>query len=123
MAGFEPVTLSWKGEDFTVPADRVFGMIGQIEEIILSGESVPAVLLLLSNRVSQHRLSCAFGAALRYAGASVSDEEIYLSIQDSLANDDMDGAIALQRSVLAILSILSPPFAANLAADDDAEKK
>ncbi len=122
MSGFEPVTLNWKGESFTVPADRVFGMVGQIEETILKDEGVPAVLLLLANKVSHHRLSCAYGAALRYAGAAVTDEDVYLSIQKDMAAGDIDGAIVLQRAVLGVLAILSPPFAASVAGDEPEKK-
>lgn len=123
MKGFEPVTLSWQEESYTVPADRVFELVGTIEEILMKGDTVPAVLLLLGGGLPYTRLSRAFGAALRFAGAKVSDEEIYLSVNEQLAKGDMDGAVLLQQANMALLEVISPPFALDVAHESEAEKK
>jgi hypothetical protein len=60
-------------------------------------------------------LARAFGAALRYAGAQVTDDEVYLSIQSDLADGRTDAAGAAQAAILSLLAIISPPVAMKLA--------
>ena len=74
MAIFQPITLTWAGRDFVVPADRVMGAIGVIEDVVTFPELVGS---LQSSKPNMSKLARAYGAVLRYAGASVSDEEIY----------------------------------------------
>ena len=71
MSGiFEPVHLTWKGHEYTVAADRVMRLIATLEEHVTLAD-------LLSGRPPHARLAMAYADALRYAGAKVSEEEVY----------------------------------------------
>lgn len=127
MQGFEEVTLSWAGEDYTVPADRQMMLVAIVEHHIslnpVTGENEPPLAVLFRRGgVPFTRLAFALGAALRYAGAKVTDDEIYLSIQDDLANKEgRDKARASHDIIIAILSIISPPASRMLAGDEPKE--
>jgi hypothetical protein len=68
------------------------------------------------------RLSAAFGAALRYAGADVSDMDVYQSIQQSLADGNGKVMQAVNMAVIALLSIMAPPLAAKISGDEPEKK-
>ena len=70
MSIFEPVTLTWKGKEYTIEADRVMRLIAKLEEHVTLAE-------LFSGRPPQAKLSMAYAEALRYAGASVTAEDVY----------------------------------------------
>lgn len=128
MRGFEDVTLSWRGVDYTVPANRQMMLIATIEDA-LSGDSGKQALTILFRREGPpySKLAAAFGAALRHAGANVSDEEVYLSIMEDMANRSKAEVTAMvQETVIALLSIIAPPAARAITGDakpEDAEKK
>jgi len=123
MMNFEPVTLTWKGESYTVPADGQMKLIAVIEDALRGDSSMQAVQLLMrEGGPSYVRLSQAFGAALRFAGADVSDEEIYLSIQNDFASSSANVAILLQGAIISLLSIISPPLALAVKAPDVKKK-
>lgn len=126
MQGFEDVTISWKGADYIIRANTMMPLIAKMEDI-LSGESgKPAIQVLTTGSgPSIPRLSMAYGAALRHAGASVSDDEIYLSIVNDFARGDADVAVKMQRAVQAIVAVMAPPIALAMSGGDegDDEKK
>lgn len=116
MSGFQEVTLSWKGVEYTVPADRQMGLIQVIEDGLTGGTGRQAIgVLLAAEGPSYSRLATAFGKALRYAGAGVTDEEIYLSIIEDVADQKADAAVAVQTCVLSLISIIAPPIGSRLA--------
>ena len=117
MQGFEPVTLSWGGEDFTVQADNVLELVAHIEDALCGADQPSAVVALMRPGGPTHvRLSRAYGAALRYAKASVTDEEIYLSIQDDFASGKTDVSVKINAAIMGLLKIVSPPVAMSLVA-------
>ena len=67
----------------------------------------------------------ALSMASRPAGAAVSDEEVYLSIHEDIANGSADQVSAkVNMMVLAMLSIISPPISRKLSDEmGDAPKK
>lgn len=116
MKGFEPVTLAWQGVQFTVPAEKQLRLIAEIEDALSMGSGLPAINVLLSGAPKHSRLAAAYGAALRYAGAEVSDDEVYISIMEGFASGAADAAILVQDAVIGLLSIISPPAARALRA-------
>ena len=126
MQGFDDVTLSWRGASFVVPANRQMMLIAKIEDA-LSGDSGQQALSVLFRREGPpySRLAAAFGAALRHAGASVTDEEVYLSIQtDLIAKSKAEQTAAIQSCIISLLSIISPPAVASANGKTaDTEKK
>lgn len=126
MQGFEDVTLGWKGESFTIPANRQMGLVARIEDA-LSGDTGRHAINVLVQRDGPpySRLAAAFGAALRYAGAKVTDEEIYLSIMEDFAKSQADVASKLQGVIIALLMVMAPPLARAVSEETEAasEKK
>jgi len=116
MHGFDDVTLTWRGQSHTVPAKSQLMMIAKIEAA-LAPDGGQAVNVLFRNGGPQHtRLAQAFGAALRYAGADVSDDDVYLSIHEDIANRSADQVAAtVTNMIFALLAIISPPTARALA--------
>jgi hypothetical protein len=111
MHGFEDVTLGWQGQTYIVPANNQMALIAKIEDA-LSGDSGQQALSILFRREGPpySRLAAAFGAALRHAGARVTDAEIYLSIQsDLVTKSKSDKTVAIQNCIISLLSIISPP--------------
>lgn len=124
MKGFEPVTLGWKGESYTIPADRQLGLIAQIEDALAGGSGQPALIILTrAGGPSYSRLAAAYGAALRYAGAQVGDEEVYLSIVEGFADGGSDVAQTVQTAILALLAIIAPPVYSQIVGGSDSKKK
>jgi len=124
MQGFEDVKISWAGAEYTVPANRQLLLIASIEDALSSGAGKSALQMLMQEGgPSTSRLAMAYGAALRFAGASVSDDEIYLSIMEDMAQKDISVAVKIQSAIMALISIIAPPIARELAAPDDDEKK
>jgi hypothetical protein len=118
MKGFEPVTFTWKGESYTVPAEGQLMLIARIEDALSFGTGEAAIVVLTRNGGPSHaRLAAAFGAALRHAGADVSDDEVYLSLMEDFASGKADVASKVQGAVLALLSIVAPPIAAHIRGD------
>ncbi|TCP43932.1 hypothetical protein [Rhodovulum marinum] len=110
MKGFEPVTLKWRGESFRVEAEDQLRLIAEIEDALADKSGTPAVLVLMrKGGPSYARLSRAYGAALRYAGADVSDDEIYLSLTETIAEGDLALALQVQSAILGLLAIIAPP--------------
>ena len=121
---FEDVTLSWKDETFTVPADKQMVLIAKLEDA-LRGDSgrQPLGILMQMGGPSYGELARAYGAALRHAGATVSDGEVYLAIQEDLASLNPEEVTAkIQTSVVALISIMSPPLGHKLFGGGDGKK-
>lgn len=96
---FQPVMLSWKGDDFEVPADRVMMLIAQVEDIV----TLPELLSPKGRPLA--KISMAYGAALRYAGAKVRDDEIYASMFSEGSSESAASAVN------GLLSMMLPPSA------------
>lgn len=101
MAVFSDIALEWGGKTYPIPADRVMKAIAVVEEHI----TLPEFLLVsVGRQVSVSKLCAAYGALLRYAGARVSDEEVYESV---FKGGDLQGTII--RSVNEIMQLMIPP--------------
>lgn len=110
MKGFEPVALTWNGARYTVPASDQLRLIAEIEDALSDKDGTPAVLVLMRRHGPSHaKLAEAYGAALRYAGADVTNDEIYLSIVSALADADSRLSVYVQNAVLGLLAIVAPP--------------
>ena len=104
MSVFQDVELTWKGAQHTVPANRVMGLICEIEEHITLAE------LLSEKGAPMGRLAKAYAAALKYAGAPATPELVYESLfKDSHQN--------IPEAVNGLLSMMLPPSTLQTAAD------
>lgn len=127
MKGFEPVTLKWRGASYEVPADRQLMLVAEIEDALRSDHRSAVQLLMQPGGPGTARLSMAYAKALRFAGASVSPDDVYLTIQEDLAEGGSNALEATQTAVLSLLSIISPPIRDALLdavkIEESAEKK
>lgn len=115
MQGFEDVTIGWKGQDYTVPSNRVMMLVCKLESILAGDDGDQALTVLMRRQGPPHALlACAYGAALRYAGADVSDDEVYLSMQSDLSKGGADGIAAMQSAIIALIAVISPPLGSAL---------
>lgn len=78
MAIFDDITLVWNGVDHKIPASRVLGAIARIEDVLTLQE----LHKFQEERgtAPMARLSQAYGSLLRYAGAGVTDDEVYVGL-------------------------------------------
>ena len=125
MQGFEDVTLTWRGSHLVVPANRLLMLIAKIEDALAGPDGEQAISVLFRKNGPPHtRLAAAYGAALRYAGHVVTDEDVYLSIHQDIATmSKVQVASAMQERILALLSIISPPVSAAATGKAGDEKK
>lgn len=128
MQGFSAVEMGWGGETFTVPAERAFALALQVEIAIVGERGGSAIGHLLRPGGPTHgQLASGYGAALRFAGAKVSDEEIFLAIQDGLVSHDAAIEDGGRELILRLVAMISPPVATqaklNTLAKGGADKK
>ena len=74
MSLFEKIALSWQGREYSIPPDGVMQCIAKIEDVITLAQLHQAVV---SQSMPLGKLSMAYGALLRHAGARVTDEDVY----------------------------------------------
>lgn len=111
MSLFNEVKISWGGETYTIPAKDQMKLVLQLEEALSGGTGKQAIGVLLSPEGPPYGiLASAFGTMLRFAGAPVSDEEIYLSIVSDMAESKADVVTKTQAAIVAVLSVIAPPI-------------
>lgn len=100
MSLFNPVVLTWKGAEYTVPADQIMQMIAKVEDIL----TLPELMNPKGRPLA--KISMAYGVALRHAGAKATDEEIYAAM---FTAGEQAGAAAA--AVQGLLMMMVPPSA------------
>lgn len=108
MRRFQPIILEHEGEEYTVEPNRVMGLIDTVEEHITLGEIVEDQSRRKTIRFG--KLSQAYASALRYAGAKVTDEEVYLSLMPQSGPGGADAMKARSVEIVtALLQLMVPP--------------
>jgi hypothetical protein len=110
----QDVTFTWKGEEYRVEAREVLPLIARVEEVITLGELADASS---TGKVPIAKLSKAFAVALRYAGAKVTDEEMYAGM---FAGGNM---VAVRMAIMALLGMMIPPEYLQDRSSDSGKKK
>ena len=100
---FEDIKLEWDGQEHTVPSDRVLPLIARIEEVLTQYEL--AGYLNEPERISQSKLAQAYGAALRFSGAPVSDEDVYLGLYQA------ENFTQIAKTITSLMALMIPPKA------------
>lgn len=96
---FPPVTVEFSGKQYTIESNRVWGLIGAIEEHITY---VRLANLMLKNEVPRVKICEAMAAVLRYAGARVSAEDVSRAC-------DIAGLIDTAAQLATILQVAEAP--------------
>lgn len=99
MSVFEPVTLAWKGKEYTVDPDKVMMLIAKIEEVITLSE---VYSYAQKGAAPVAKIAMAYGVALRYAGADVRDDAVYKGLFSG-------GSDSIPAALNALLSMMIPP--------------
>ena len=74
MSQLQPVTLSFNGKDYTVSKeDGIWGLIEAIEDVVSFLELAPS---LASGKYPTAKIFRAYAAALNYAGAKVTPNDV-----------------------------------------------
>lgn len=102
MSMFQEYSFEWNGRKHTIPADRIMGAIGAVEEHLTLHE----IHAMMNTRgtVRMERISRAYGALLRYAGVEVTDEDVYASFFAAGATRD-----TLVGSLVGLQALMVPP--------------
>lgn len=102
---FEDIHLEWQGKKYTIPADDVLKCIARVEDVVSVGEVAE---MLTSGRLKFAKIAKAYATFLRYAGARVKDEEVFVSIFPSMNGGADILAMCLSRLEL-LMKLMSPP--------------
>lgn len=102
MAVFEDITVEWRGRDYVIPGDQVLGAIARVEDVITFREIHDYTQA--RQTLPMAKIAMAFGAILRYAGASVNDDEVY----EALFDGSNAGQVATN-SVTTLMTMMLPP--------------
>lgn len=103
MPIFEEVRLKWKEREYPIPSGQVLRCIAAVEA---TGLTLGQLITDAGGaRVPLATLSQALGAALRFAGAQVTDEEIY----DGLFSDPAGLRVQAMVAVVTLQALMIPP--------------
>jgi hypothetical protein len=103
---FEKIVIEFKGQQYTVPANRVFGLVAEIEEHIRITD--------LHNGPKNTAVAKAYAAAINYAGGDADIGEVYEMLFDR------DGGLNIRTAITNLMMMMLPPSA---LIDKDAEAK
>lgn len=103
-AVFEDIRLEWGGEEFVIPSDRVMGAIMRVEEHVTLAELHEDAAKRRTVRMG--RLASAYGSLLRYAGARVSDDEVYAGMFSGAEKSE-----ATMTAMQGLMMMMVPPSA------------
>lgn len=110
MSIFEQVQLTWEGKSYEIPPDKVMGAIAVVEEVVTLQD---LVTYAQKNSHPMSKMARAYGELLRYAGAKVTDEEVYLGM---FPGSDNGGSVI--ESIGILLTMMIPPNHLKKAAAD-----
>jgi hypothetical protein len=82
------IIIKFRGKEYIIPEDRAFPLGERIEDIALLGE-----VIAWSKRPHYHRMSRCLGEMLRFAGAEITDREVYGEVMTSLLGGGADGFV------------------------------
>jgi hypothetical protein len=74
MSVFDDIALGWAGKKYVIPARKVLGAIARIEEVMTLQELLRFVQ---DGNFPMAKIARAYAYVLRYAGAEITDEEVY----------------------------------------------
>lgn len=103
---FDDVKLIWDGTEFTIPSNQVMGAIARVEDILTLAEL--GKMLRSSANIKVSKIATAYGALLRYASASVTDDEVYRGLFQVPEDGSESPQSITQAALLALLSLMIP---------------
>lgn len=120
MSGFDAIKIGWKDQEFTVPPERCMGLLAAIEEQLApAGQGNVIEILSQPHKHHMTRLARAYAVALRYAGAPVSDESVYLSLAKQVSVGGIEGYAALRALSDGLLTMFFPEWSQEELGNED----
>lgn len=101
---FNTLHLSWGGKEYHIPADQVMKAIARVEETVTFGELAE---MLSTGRLKFAKISQAYATFLRYAGAMVTDEEVFFVLFPRGSADVLNEAMG---KLYTLIVMMSPPM-------------
>jgi hypothetical protein len=101
MGAFDEINIGWAGKTYTIPARKALGAIAQIEEVVTFGELLRHAQ---AGQMPLAKISRGYAAVLRYAGADVTDDDVYLGMFAEVGNQEM-AFVAMQ----GLMEMMIPP--------------
>jgi hypothetical protein len=101
-SAFDDVTLEWNGKPFTIKANKRMEAIARIEEHVTLAE---LARFWQRGTAPQARLAKAFAAVLQSAGATVTDEEVYIGMMPGGESNPE----AVHASIQLLIAMMLPP--------------
>lgn len=79
---FDPIEITWEGKTLKIPADKVLGAVNKVEEVVTLTKLIKMAEVGAGDGtgISVSLLSKAYGSVLRYAGADVTDDHVYVTL-------------------------------------------
>lgn len=111
MPLFEPIELTWQNRKFVITPSRALRAIARVEDIITLQQ------LSKADQVPFAKLALAYHSLLKFAGADVSEEDVYEALWDATG----DGRNAATM-VNALLSMMLPPKVRKALEEQNAEE-
>lgn len=103
MGAFTDVSLNWRGKDYEIRASRMMGAIARIEDVV----TLPELQRCAARKTAPlGKVAQAFAAVLRYAGAEVTDEDVYLGMFGARGGVAVDVAMT---SLMTLMAMMVPP--------------
>ena len=99
MNPFKDIEIGWRDETFIIPSNKVLGAIASVEEVVTVQQ---LAALTQVEDVPLSKLAQAYGALLRYAGCSITDEEVYQGAFEHGGGEDIGLAL------IALFEMLTP---------------
>ena len=100
---FEEVRLQWEGKEYRIPPRDVLRCIAAVEGVITLGELASAAV---PGNLPLARLAMAFSTALQFAGADVTDEQVFDRMFTNTGADMKERAAA---AAMALHHLMVPP--------------
>lgn len=99
---FADFAVEWAGAPYTIPARKIMRAIAVVEDIVTLGE---LSTMVRDDRLKLSKVAAAYGALLRFAGASVDDEQVYAGLFSGGAQT------TAMASINGLLGLMIPPSA------------
>ncbi len=102
---FEDYKLAWRDKEYTIPARQIMGAISRVEDIVTLSE---LQVFFQRNAAPLARIAEAYAAVLRYAGASVTADEVYAGMFGNAAGNTGE---TVKACLFGLLELMVPPSA------------
>jgi hypothetical protein len=105
MPIFEPFKLgTWKDREYVVPADAVMGCIATVEQHVTFFDMAE---MRTTGKLRSMQLSQGLAAAMRYAGAEVTAEELYNTL--FTGQNPVETVRRMWATLMALETLMIPP--------------